>query len=475
MSKAHILLIDDDAGEAASLSHLLQTDGYTVRLASRGDEGARLAETHPFDLVITDLRMPGQDGLEVIRRLHASKPRLPIVLMTAFGTTDDIIEATRHGAFEYLSKPFPMAEFLAVTAKAVATAKLMGVPVEMGKPGPGHDTLVGSSRAMELVYKEIGRVAATDVPVLIRGETGTGKELVARAIYQHSPRSERSFIAVNCAAIPETLLESDLFGHERGAFTGADARHTGRFERAHQGTLFLDEIGDMSPTTQTKLLRVLQEGVIQRVGGRQDIPVDVRIIAATHRDIDAAIREGQFRADLFYRLAGVVIALPPLRERGDADITSLVKYFLGRFGNELGRTTPAIEPAALSLLQRHPWPGNIRQLANVVRQCLLLAGNLPIGHEHVELALRGAAAPAQTGPPSFIQRVDDLLNAARQGECQDVHAQVIEAAEAVLYKRAFEVSRGNQAKAARWLGVARQTVRDKWEHFGFRSPSEPSR
>jgi DNA-binding NtrC family response regulator len=470
MNTIRILLIEDDAREANSLARLLETERYEVRIAGRGDEGARLAESEPFDLVITDLRMPGQDGLQVIRQLHASRPRLPIVLMTAFGATDDIIEATKHGAFEYLRKPFKMDEFLAITARAVAASRLAGQPVELGDAVTGRDALVGASRAMEIVYKEIGRVAGTTVPVLIRGETGTGKELVARAIYQHSQRADHPFIALNCAAIPETLLESELFGHERGAFTGADSRHPGRFERAHEGTLFLDEIGDMSPVTQTKLLRVLQEGVIQRVGGRQDIAVNVRIIAATHRDIEVAIRDGLFREDLYYRLAGVVISLPPVRDRGDEDIARLVKYFLGRFGSELNQSTPSIEPAALSILQRQPWPGNVRQMGNVIRQAMLLAGQMPVSLQHVEAALGGLTTSAPGTRASFSATVDSLLRAAQRGEREGVYAPIIEAAERVLFTRAFELTEGNQAKAARWLGVARQTVREKWQQFGLKQP-----
>ena len=470
MNKTRILLIEDDAREANSLARVLETEGYDVRIAGRGDEGSRLAESESFDVVITDLRMPGQDGLQVIRQLHASRPRLPIVLMTAFGATDDIIEATKHGAFEYLRKPFKMDEFLAITARAIAASRLAGQPVELGDASTGRDALVGASRAMEVVYKEIGRVAATTVPVLIRGETGTGKELVARAIYQHSQRADRPFIALNCAAIPETLLESELFGHERGAFTGADSRHAGRFERAHEGTLFLDEIGDMSPATQTKLLRVLQEGIIQRVGGRQDIAVDVRIIAATHRDIETAIRDGRFREDLYYRLAGVVISLPPVRERGDEDVARLVKYFLGRFGHELGQPTPSIEPAALNLLQQQPWPGNVRQLANVIRQAMLLSGQMPVGLPQVEAALGGPTPPPAATHGSFPAAVENLLQAAQRGERQDVYGPIIEAAEQVLYTRVFDLAEGNQAKAARWLGVARQTVREKWQHFGLKQP-----
>ena len=320
MKTIRILLIDDDARAATSLERLLKTEGYAVTVAHRGDEGLRLAKSEPFDVVVTDLKMPGLDGLEIVKQMHAAQPRLPIVLMTAFASTDSAIEATKHGAFEYLRKPFQMDEFLAVTAKAAASARLMREPVALKEADDEGDVLIGSSRAMMSVCKEIGRVAAAAVSVLIRGETGTGKELVARAIYQHSDRSAQPFIAVNCAAIPETLLESELFGHERGAFTGADTRRIGRFEQAHGGTLFLDEIGDMSPLTQAKLLRVLQERSIQRVGGKEDIVVDVRILSATHRNLETAIASGGFREDLYYRLAGVVIHLPPLRERGREDL-----------------------------------------------------------------------------------------------------------------------------------------------------------
>jgi nitrogen regulation protein NR(I) len=475
MSRTRILLIEDDRREASSLERLLGTDGYEVTVAHRGDDGLRLAQTCTFDVVVSDLRMPGLDGLQIIRQLHAAKPRLPIVLMTAFGTTEETIEATKHGAFEYLRKPFKMEEFLGIAAKAAASARLMNAPVELGEPSVGADALVGSSRAMETVYKEIGRIAATPVSVLIRGETGTGKELVARAIYHHGDRADKPFIAVNCAAIPEMLLESELFGHEKGAFTGAEARRIGRFEQAHGGTLFLDEIGDLSLLTQAKLLRVLQEKCIQRVGGKEDIPVDIRIIAATHHGLEAAIQKRLFREDLYYRLAGVVIHLPPLRERGEDDLARLVKYFLGRFGKELGQESPAIEPAAIRFLQAQPWPGNVRQLSNVVRQALLLASGFPIGAEHVQLAMsRPAQTPAPSAGQSLDARVEELLQAASRGGREDVHAQVVEAAERVLFARAIELAGGNQAKAARWLGVARQTVREKLAHFGLPSSGKPT-
>src|SRR5213593_3912209 len=272
--------------------------------------------------------------MELVQQLHAAHPRLPIILITAHGTTETAIRAMKSGAYDYLVKPFEMAELLELVSKAAKASRLMSEPVGIGE-GTKGDSIVGTSRAMQSIYKEIGRIAAKPVNVLIRGETGTGKELIARAIYQHSERSTAPFIAINCAAIPETLLESELFGHERGAFTGAENRRIGRFEQAHHGTIFLDEIGDMTPGTQVKLMRVLQERCLQRLGGKETIPVDVRVIAATHRDLEGALQNKQFREDLYYRLSVVVITLPPLRRRQE-DIPDLVNYFLDKYAAELG-------------------------------------------------------------------------------------------------------------------------------------------
>ncbi len=308
-------MIEDDPGITAALQKELQAEGYQVAVAMRGDDGLARAREQPCDVVLTDLKMPGLSGLELVEQLHAAKPKLPIIMMTAFGTTETAIEATKLGAYDYLLKPLDMGELFDLLAKAVASSRLMSEPLEMGKAHSAQSAIIGNSRAMQAIYKEIGRVAATAVTVLIRGETGTGKELVARAIYQHSNRNDKPFVAVNCAAIPETLLESELFGHERGAYTGAHARRIGRFEQANLGTIFLDEIGDLSLSTQVKLLRVLQEKYIQRVGGNEKIPVDVRVLTATHRDLESAIQEKQFREDLFYRLSGVTITLPSLSQR----------------------------------------------------------------------------------------------------------------------------------------------------------------
>jgi nitrogen regulation protein NR(I) len=469
--KPKILLIEDDAGIAGGLKKELCAEGYEIVISTRGDDGLAEARREPFDAVITDLRMPGLSGLELVEQLHAVKPKLPIIMMTAFGTTETAINATKLGAYDYLLKPLDMAELLDSVAKAVACNRLMSEPIELGAAPFAQSAIIGRSRAMQEVYKEIGRVAATAVTVLIRGETGTGKELVARAIYHHSQRTGQPFIAVNCAAIPETLLESELFGHERGAFTGAHTRRIGRFEQAHRGTIFLDEIGDLSLSTQVKLLRVLQERYIQRVGGNEKVPVDVRILTATHRDLESAIQEEEFREDLFYRLSGVTITLPPLSQRAE-DIPDLVKYFLQRSTAELGNDSSSIQPEALSFLQRQAWPGNVRELENVVRQALLLARGYSIGADHAQQAYARSHKPVVGADQSIAEYFTELLAQAERGEIESVRASMFEDMERELFTRAIQLAQGNQAKAARWLGVTRTTMREKLIHFGLHRAGE---
>jgi DNA-binding NtrC family response regulator len=319
---------------------------------------------------------------------------------------------------------------------------------------------------MQTIYKEIGRIAAKPVNVLIRGETGTGKELIARAIYQNSDRANAAFVAINCAAIPETLLESELFGHERGAFTGATGQRIGRFEQADHGTIFLDEIGDMSLGTQVKLLRVLQEKSLQRLGGRETIPVDVRVLAATHHDLETSIREKQFREDLYYRLNVVVINLPALRQRKE-DIPSLVRYFLSKYGPELGNASPSIHADALEFLQSHSFPGNVRELENVMRKALLLAQGYTVNVDHVRSALQKGSTQAGAAAQTLAEYIGDLLASAQRGEAAEVHARVLDSAERELFRQAIDLAQGNQAKAARWLGVSRITMKAKLVQFGF--------
>jgi len=463
---AKILLIEDDPGIVMTLRRVLREEGHEPLVETRGDSGLTRALAEEVEVVVTDMKMPGLNGLDLVRELHTAKPRLPIILMTAHGTTETAIEATKAGAYDYLLKPFEMQELLELVEKAITSRRLMTEPIELGARGAGRHALVGNGRAMQAIYKEIGRVASKPVNVLIRGETGTGKELISRAIYQHSDRANAPFIAINCAAIPETLLESELFGHERGAFTGAENRRIGRFEQADKGTLFLDEIGDMTLGTQVKLMRVLQERCVQRLGGKETIPVDVRVLAATHRDLESAIQHKQFREDLYYRLSVVVITLPPLRERRE-DIPDLVRFFLRKYASELGVEGPSIHADAMEALCAQNWPGNVRELENVVRKVLLLAQGYTINADHVRAALTKAAPQMSSTDQTLREFVDELLAAAERGELADAHARLMTAAERQIFSRAIELAHGNQAKAARWLGISRLTMREKLHQFGI--------
>jgi nitrogen regulation protein NR(I) len=463
---AQILLIEDDVSLATSLRKVLSGEGYQVDLAARGDEGLERAISGAYDLVVTDLKLPGLDGLELVRRLHVAKPKLPIIMMTAHGTTETAIEATKLGACEYVLKPSDADELLALVASSVKQSRLMSEPVEFGETDSARLAIVGKSRVMQNIYKEVGRVAATPVTVLIRGQTGTGKELIARAIYQHSNRADKPFIAINCAAIPETLLESELFGHERGAFTGAHARRIGRFEQANGGTIFLDEIGDLSPNTQSRLLRVLQEKCLSRVGGDEVIPVDVRVLSATHRDLELALKEKDFREDLYYRLSVVTITLPSLAERRE-DIPDLIKYFIQRYARELCIDSPAIQPDALAWLQNQAWPGNVRELENVVRQALLLAQPFPINVGHVQQVMTRTKRPATVAEQTHAQYISNLLRRAQNGEIANAYDQMNSDLEAELFSQAIKLANGNQAKAARWLGVTRLKMRERLIELGL--------
>ena len=464
--KPKILLIEDNASTAVSLQKVLQEEGYDVAIAGRGDVGLEQACREQYNVVISDMRLPGLGGLELVAQLHAVKPKQPIILMTAHGTTETAIEATKLGACDYLLKPFEADELFDLVASAVASSRLMSEPVAMGEARMNRSAIIGRSRAMQAIYKEIGRVAATPATVLIRGATGTGKELIARAIYQHSDRADKPFIAVNCAAIPDTLLESELFGYERGAFTGAQGRRIGRFEQAHSGTIFLDEIGDLNASTQGKLLRVLQERCIQRLGSETNIPVDVRVLAATHRDLETAIKEKEFREDLYYRLSVVTIALPPLSQRTE-DIPELVKYFIHRYGKELGLDSPSIQPEAISFLQSQPWPGNVRELENVVRQTLLSARPFGIGLEHAQRVLAKTRRPTETTRQTHAAYITELLRRAQSGDIQDAYSRLIADLEPELYQQAMQLAQGNQSRIARWLGVSRMKVREKIAQFGL--------
>jgi nitrogen regulation protein NR(I) len=461
-----ILIVDDDPQLRQSFEKLLSQEGHEVWTAPSGEAALNLVRDRLPDLVIMDVRMPGMSGLEAFRALHALEPRLPVIIMTAYGTTETAIEATKLGAFDYVLKPFDIPDILVLINQALEAGRFMRSRVEVNvRPGAMGDALIGVSKPMQEVYKAIGRVAPTDATVLIRGESGTGKELVARALYQHSLRADKAFLVINCVAIPETLLESELFGYEKGAFTGAVTRRVGKFEQAHGGTVFLDEIGDMPFSIQAKILRLLQEKSIERLGGRDTIPVDVRILAATNRDLEAALTEGRFREDLYFRLKVVTLWLPPLRARLE-DIPLLAEYFLSRFAREMGVANPGLTKEAVALLKNYPWPGNVRELANVLQKALIFNRGYPIQAEDLSQVLGGEGT---VRPPLEAPGDEVLRRWARQalltGQGDNLFETCLDRFAGFLVSEALELSGGNRSRAARMLGISRPTLLAKIDRY----------
>jgi two-component system nitrogen regulation response regulator GlnG len=465
---ADLLLIDDDPDLIAEQVRQAFSR-HRVEVAGTGAAGLERVRAEPPDLILLDLRLPDQSGLEVYQQIRGLDARIPVIFVTLAKSADAAIEAMKQGAYDYLFKPLDLHQLRRVVGEALEVARRMRAPAVLAETAPDPDVegaIVGSCPAMREVYKAVGRVAAQDVPVLITGESGTGKELVARAIYQHGPRAKAPFLAINCAAIPETLLESELFGHEKGAFTGADRRRIGKFEQTSGGTLFLDEVGDMPPALQAKLLRVLQEQAFERVGGNETIRTDVRLIAATNRDLKAWSEEGKFRPDLYYRLGVFTIHLPALRERGD-DLPLLLRHFLRRFSRELGRQAQEVAPEALERLRGYPWPGNVRELQSVLKQALLRASGtvllptfLPDLSGGPDESGPAAAADADLGVEAFLRR--------RLGpDAQDLYAEAHRRVDRVLLPLVLEYTGGNQHQAARLLGIARQTLRQKLRDLGL--------
>ena len=462
-----ILIIDDDDQLRKSFVKLLTEEGYRVVAAASAEAGLRLLPEVAPDLVILDVRLPGMNGLDAYRAIHGMESKLPVIIMTAYGTTETAIEATKMGAFDYVLKPFDIPDMLAMIQKALSAGRFMRKPVAMNRipDRVDRDAMIGSSPSMQNVYKAIGRVAATDATVLIRGESGTGKELAARAIYQHSLRSEKPFLVINCVAIPETLLESELFGYEKGAFTGAVHRRIGKIEQASGGTVFLDEIGDMPMNLQAKILRLLQEKRIERLGGRDTIPVDVRIIAATNRDLEQMIAQSQFREDLYYRLKVISIWLPPLKER-NGDIDQLALYYLDRFASELGVSNPGITREAQTVLNQMPWPGNIRELANTLQKALIFNRGTPIGKEDI---LAAAGHKGKERYPDAIDAKELLRSWVRQllqdDRCENLFEESVDRFAALLIEEALSVTGGNRSRAARLLGLSRPTLHAKIDKY----------
>jgi two-component system nitrogen regulation response regulator GlnG len=462
-----ILIVDDDARLRESFEKLMAEEGYGVRSAATGEAGLEAVKQELPDLVIMDVRMPGMGGLETLRAIREIDPKLPVIVMTAFGTTDTAIEATKLGAFDYVLKPFDIPDILTLIEQALEAGRFMRSRVEMnvGPETAPPDAIIGNSEVMQEVYKAIGRVAPTEATVLVRGESGTGKELVARAVYQHSLRADKPFLVINCVAIPETLLESELFGYEKGAFTGAVNRRVGKIEQAHDGTVFLDEIGDMPLSIQAKILRLLQEKSIERLGGQETIPVDVRIIAATNRDLEAALAEGRLREDLYYRLKVVTIELPRLRERkGDAAL--LCDYFLARFSREMGVDNPGMSEEAKKLIVSRPWPGNVRELANTLQKALIFSRGYPIRPEDISQAEMSEPGMVNTDTADQILRQWMRESFARGGR-PNLFATLSDRFTCILLSEALDFTHANRTRAAKLLGISRPTLHAKMEKCGL--------
>lgn len=470
----YILIVDDDEQLRRSFEKLLVQEGYNVQTAGTGESAVEMVRRDVPDLVIMDIRMPGMSGLEAFKLMREIDGKLPVIIMTAFGTMETAIEATKLGAFDYILKPFEIPDILEVIKKALEASHFMKSKVEMNvEPTEAPaDAIIGNSEAMQEVYKAIGRVAPTDATVLIRGESGTGKELVARAIYQYSARADKPFLVINCVAIPETLLESELFGYEKGAFTGAMARKIGKIEQANQGTVFLDEIGDMPLSIQAKILRLLQEKSIERLGGREIIPVDVRIIAATNRDLEKALAEGKFREDLYYRLKVVTINLPSLRDRR-SDIPLLCEYFLAKFAKEMGLPNPGISEEAKTFAQNLPWHGNVRELANAIHKALIFNRGFPIQPEDLSQAVLGDGehiAPADTNVEKIIRQW--LREVIKMGKSEELFNSLIDKFTCMVIEEALSLTGGNRSRAAKLLGISRPTLHAKMDKCGLSSHDE---
>jgi two-component system nitrogen regulation response regulator GlnG len=513
-----LLVIDDEEPILHAFARVFRAPDTELATACTAGEGLRQVRDGRPDVVVLDVHLPDQSGLEAFRQIQKIDARIPVVFITGHGTTETAIEAIKLGAYEYLLKPLELAQLRDVVGRAFHISRLMKVPAvvpggrEAVEPAAESDVLVGNCPAMQEVYKSIGRVAPQDVTVLILGESGTGKELVARAIYQHGRRAGGPFLAINCAAIPENLLESELFGHEKGAFTGADRKRIGKFEQCSGGTLFLDEIGDMTPLTQSKVLRVLQDRKFERVGGNETIKTDVRVIAATNRDLEAATAAGRFRADLYYRLSVFTIRLPPLRERTE-DIPLLTAHFIRKFGAELNRPVRSAAPEAVEILKHYPWPGNVRELQSVIKQALIKAKGpvlipeflpdgvrsapqvpVPVGGDGSPAAATAPAAPVPAAPlpsstavsappaapappahPPACVPVDPFAQLARfvderlAAGSQDLLAEWRNLTEAHLLRQLLHHTGGNISQTAKILGINRSTLRGRIEALGLKS------
>jgi DNA-binding NtrC family response regulator len=456
--KLRVLIVEDEAAIRLALTGLLRREGYEVEQADCGEAAIAKLRADAVDLVLTDLALGnGPSGMDVLRASKQHQPETPVVMITAHGSEKIAVEAMKAGATDYVPKPFDNDEIRLVLRRALERTRLERenrILRDRIDREWRFENLIGSGAAMARVFETVRKVAETDLTVLVRGESGTGKELVAQALHQRSPRRSRPFVAVNCAAISRELVESELFGHEKGAFTGADARRQGKFEAAHGGTIFLDEIGDMPPETQAKVLRVLQDRKLERVGGNQPVEVDVRVVAATHRDLEREVKAGRFREDLYYRLKVVELELPPLRERAE-DLPALVNHFLDQIAARLERPKKPIGAEALARLARHPWPGNVRELRNVVEQAAVLSTGEAI--EESDLRLPPGKLSAGTDP------------ADNRKPFSEAKREAVEGFERAYLLSALRANGGNVSRTAAAIGMVRQSLQQKIRELGPRN------
>ena len=465
-----ILIVDDDLSLCHFLTKALSQKGYQVIPCHSGREALDVVRGQETDLILLDNKLPDRNGLEILKEIKRDHPKVSVIIMTAFGTTGTAIEAMRFGAFDYILKPFELDEISELVAKGLEAHQLMkravAIPA-LSEYKEDSDQMIGKSKVMQEVYKLIGQVSESDVTVLIRGESGTGKELVARAIYQHSRRRDRPFLAINCAAIPETLLESELFGYEKGAFTGANKRRIGKFEQCDKGTILLDEIGDMSLSTQAKILRVLQEGEFERIGGNETIKVDVRLLTSTNRKLEELIKEGKFREDLYYRLKIMSIPLPPLREHKE-DIKELTEYFFHLFNRQLGSKVSHIDPFVFEKLVSYSWPGNVRELINTINRSLILCKGEVMTVEDIIFDVEGEAtsfANEEELENTLAKMLAPLFTDILRLWGGDLHSNLLEKIEKLLVQKALAETKGNQVQTAKLLGISRNTLRNRIEKY----------
>lgn len=456
MSNGTILVIEDEKAQLQTLTGFLQKQRFDVIGSSSGAEGIEIARERNIDLVLTDYRMPDKDGLEVLREIKNINPEIVVILMTAYGTEEIAVQAMKEGAFDYLTKPIlNLDELEIIVRKALERKQLVSENVELRRQLEGRyhfHEIVSGSAGMEEVINTAGRAARSKATVLVRGESGTGKELIARAIHYTSPRKDGPFVAVNCAALSESLLESELFGHEKGAFTGADRQRTGRFEQANGGTLFIDEVGDIPLSTQVKLLRVLQEREFERVGGNETIKVDVRVIAATNKDLEEMVENDEFREDLFYRLNVISIRIPPLRERR-GDISPLISHFISRYAVENDKEIEGVSREAMDVLMKYDYPGNVRELENAIERAVVMARGTLITAEDLPVHIRSTRSESESEYGSFA------------GESLP---EMVENLERHLIADALAESDGNQSKAAELLGISERNLRYKLKKYNMK-------